>query len=329
MPSIPFINGAMQRFSPAERLARDLDWNLLRLFLALAEAGSVTGAATRLSLKQPSVSSALKRLEDRVGARLIDRGPGHFALTPAGERLRTEAEDVRAAVLRLAGALSEATGQVAGPVSIVLASHVISPLFNAVLADFHKAHPGASFTVEVMASRDALATVAARRASFAVCLVNDGAHTLETAVLYREAFGLFCGPPHPLFGRKDLTLADLAGQAAVSFQTDRVGDALHAVAAMRRAAGLDERVVGVSTHLEEVRRMIEAGIGIGPLPLHVVADEVQRGRLWQLPPFDSLPAVDVHLAWHPKARPNPAEAMLLAMLRKAVADLPLAQRTYG
>ena len=50
----------MNRISPAERLARDLDWNLLRVFLALAEAGSVTAAASRLSLKQPSVSSALK-----------------------------------------------------------------------------------------------------------------------------------------------------------------------------------------------------------------------------------------------------------------------------
>lgn len=75
--------------------------------------------------------------------------------------------------------------------------------------------------------------------------------------------------------------------------------------------------------------MIEAGVGIGPLPLHVVAEDVARGRLWQVPPFEGLPVVDVHLAWHPRARANPAEAMLLAMLRKAIADLPLSERTYG
>jgi len=319
----------MHRLPPAERLARDLDWNLLRLFLALAEAGSVTGAAARLSLKQPSVSSALRRLEDRVGTRLIDRGPGHFVLTPAGERLRAEAEEVRAAVLRLAGSLSEAAGQVSGPVSIALASHVVCPLFDRVLADFHRAHPTATLTVEVMPSRDALATVANRRASFAVCLVDARPQALDSVVLYREAFGLFCGPPHPLFGRTDLTLGDLAGRSAVSFQTDRAGDALHAVAAMRRAAGLDQRVIGLSTHLEEVRRMIEAGIGIGPLPLHVAADDVARGRLWQLPPRRDLPLVDVHLAWHPKARTNPAEAMFLSMLGQAIADTPIGQRTYG
>ncbi|MFZ9199357.1 MAG: LysR family transcriptional regulator [Paracoccaceae bacterium] len=77
----------MSRISTPEPLACGLDWNLLRVFLALAEAGSVTGAAERLSLKQPSVSAALKRLEERVGARLIDRARRRFQLTAAGVRL--------------------------------------------------------------------------------------------------------------------------------------------------------------------------------------------------------------------------------------------------
>jgi DNA-binding transcriptional LysR family regulator len=318
----------MAHVSPAERLVRDLDWNLLRAFLALAEAGSVTAAAARLSLKQPSVSSALKRLEERVGARLIDRGPGHFALTPAGERLRAEAEEVRAAVLRLTGALAEVAGQVTGAITVALASHVISPLFDRVLGDFHRDHPAATFAMEVMASRDALQAVQGRRASFALCLAGARPQALEAEVLYREYFGFFCGRPHPLFGRSGLTLADLAGQAAVSFQTDRVGDVLEAVTAMRRAARLDERVVGCSANLEEVRRMVEAGLGIGPLPLHAVTAEVAQGRLWQLPPDEGLAAVDVHLVWNPKARANPAEAELLARLRAALAAVPLAERTY-
>lgn len=320
---------AMAPLSPAERLARDLDWNLLRVFLALAEAGSVTGAAARLSLKQPSVSSALKRLESRVGARLVDRGPGHFALTPAGDRLRAEAEEVRAAVLRLTGALASSAGQVAGPVTIALASHVVCPLFDDTLAAFHRAHPAASFTMEVMASREALGAVSARRASFAICLVSAPPPALETEVLYRESFGLFCGRAHPLYGRPNLTLADLAGQEAVSFQTDRIGDVLQSVTALRQLAGLGERVVGFSTHLEEVRRMIESGLGIGPLPLHVVAADLAAGRLWQLPPYSALPSIDVHLVWNPRARPNPAEAALLAALRQAIATTPLGLRSYG
>jgi DNA-binding transcriptional LysR family regulator len=92
---------------------------------------------------------------------------------------------------------------------------------------------------------------------------------------------------------------------------------------------MGERVVGSSAHLEEVRRMIEAGIGIGPLPLHVVAQDVAAGRLWQLPPYRGLPQVDVHLCHAPGVRRNPAEAELLARLLAAIAATPLAERIYG
>ncbi|MEZ5797360.1 MAG: LysR family transcriptional regulator [Paracoccaceae bacterium] len=318
----------MSRISAPERLARDLDWNLLRVFLALAEAGSVTAAAERLSLKQPSVSAALKRLEARVGTRLIDRARGRFSLTAAGERMLVEAEEVRAAILRLADRMGEVEGQVTGTVAIALASHVVSPLIDAVLARFFVDHPGASLTLEVMASRDALAMLAARRASLALCLAPTVPAGLRAQVAYRETFGLFCGRLHPFFGRSDLTDADLAGQPAVSFQTDREGDVLGAVTALRRRLGIGDRIVGASAHLEEVRRMIELGLGIGPLPLHVVREDLERGRLWQVPPLTDLPVVEVHLVHNPALRMNPAEAQLLARLQAALAEVPLSGRSY-
>lgn len=316
------------RLSPAEKLARDLDWNLLRVFLALAEAGSVTAAGQRLGLKQPSVSQALKRLEDRAGHRLIDRGPGGFALTPEGTALLAEARSVRAAILRAAEAMAEAAGAVAGEVTLALASHVVSPLLDDALRRFHAAHPRATLSIDILPSRQALQRVAAGEASLALCLLSDPPATLQTMVAYREFFGLFCGPGHPLHGRAGLRLADLAGHAAVSFQTDRLGDALAAVTELRLAAGLTGPL-GQSTHLEEVRRMVLAGLGIGPLPLHVVQEDVQQGRLWRLPPYSDPPAIDVHLAWHPSARRNRAEAALLALLQDSLAQTPLTARTYG
>ena len=73
--------------SPRERLLRNLDWNLLYTFLVIVEESSITGAARRLSLSQPSVSNALKRLEEHLGMRLIQRRKGMFALTEQGLRV--------------------------------------------------------------------------------------------------------------------------------------------------------------------------------------------------------------------------------------------------
>lgn len=316
------------RPDPAERLARELDWNLLGAFTVMAESASLTEAAERLSLKQPTVSSALKRLEDRLGRRLLDRGPGRYELTEAGRILYREAVEIRGAVLRLGIAMREVTDEIRGHVRIAMASHVQCPLFDGALAAFHAAHPRATLIIDVTASREALAAVAARRASLAVCLVKDRSPRLEYRRLYREFFGLFCGPPHPLFGREGLTFDDLEGEASVSFVTDQMNDALRPVALMRAAAGLDDRIVGASAHLEEVRRMILAGLGVGPLPLHVVREDVAAGRLHRLPPHDDPPPVDVHVVWNPGARMNRAEQAFLDGLLERIAATPMEARTY-
>lgn len=313
----------------ADRLARELDWNLLRTFVVLAEAGSVTEAAERLRLKQPTVSAALKRLEDRLGRRLIDRSPGRYQLTEAGRLLHAEAIEIQGAVLRLGTAMREVTDEVRGHVRIALASHVVCPLLDDALAAFHSAHPRATLSLDVASSRIARESVMARRASLAVCLVKDRSPALEYRRLYREFFALFCGPPHPLFGRGDVRREDLAGQASVTFITDQMQDALRPVALMRAAADLDHRIVGSSSHLEEVRRMIVAGLGIGPLPVHVVRRDVEDGKLWQIPSDDDPAAVDVHVCWNPKARMNRAEAAFLSLLLARIDDTPIEARTYA
>ena len=143
--------------SDLERLARELDWNLLRTFVTLAEAGSVTAAADRLRLKQPTVSSALKRLEARLGRKLIDRSPGHFHLTDAGNLLYREAIDIQGAILRLGTLMRDVAEEVRGHVRIAVASHVLSPVFNDALSAFHTAHPAATISIDVAASKFAIA----------------------------------------------------------------------------------------------------------------------------------------------------------------------------
>ncbi len=75
-----------------ESYGRDLDLNLLRVFVAVADAGSVTDAAARLYLTQPAISAALKRLTGAVGERLFARQGRGLVLTARGQRLL---DDVR------------------------------------------------------------------------------------------------------------------------------------------------------------------------------------------------------------------------------------------
>lgn len=75
-----------------ENYGRDVDLNLLRVFVVVAECKSVTAAAARLYLTQPAVSAALRRLAAAVGAPLFARQGRGLALTSRGERLYAEAQ---------------------------------------------------------------------------------------------------------------------------------------------------------------------------------------------------------------------------------------------
>ena len=86
----------------SEVYARDLDLNLLRVFVVVAEAGSVTEAAQRLYLTQPAVSAALKRLADSVGKPLFARAGRGLALTARGEQLLLDAKPHLAALVQAA-----------------------------------------------------------------------------------------------------------------------------------------------------------------------------------------------------------------------------------
>ncbi|TGT44266.1 LysR family transcriptional regulator [Mesorhizobium sp. M8A.F.Ca.ET.165.01.1.1] len=312
-----------------ERLVWDLDWNLLRTFVVIAEVKSITRAAERLNLKQPSVSNALRRLEDRVGRRLVERDATRFELTEVGLLIYEQSVEVFGTISQLPLLMRGISDDVTGHVMIATASHVVSPLFDRALAEFHRNYPRGSITISVAASTEVAKQVRERRASFGICLVSQRDPALDYAMVYREFFGFFCGPQHRLFGKTGLTLADLQGEPSVSFQTDHISDALRPVALLRSEAKLNADVVGVSSSLEEVRRMIVAGLGIGPLPLHVARRDVADGMLWRLPPYDAPPAIDIFLLTNPDKAMNRAEKALLSGIQVLIAETPLQDRIYS
>lgn len=305
-----------------------LDWNLLRTFLVIAEEQSITLAAHRLLRGQPSVSLALKRLETELGCRLVDRGHGTFRLTAAGRRLYSECSDMFSGVSRLPEAVREAVNEISGEIRILLASHVVTPLLDDQLKELSREHPKIRFNIRIDTSARVIQAVRERNASFGVCLVNRKFPDVEHDLLYREFFGFYCGPSHPLFGKDKLKMSDLRDYTTVSFDTEDINDALRPVALLRSKWGLDYDIVGRSSQLEEVRRMIECGLGIGSLPIHVMERDVASGRLWRLPPYEDPPEVDIFLVTNPAKRLNRAEDLMICRLKQVIEETPLSERTY-
>ena len=311
-----------------QEIAWKLDWNLLRTYMVIVQEGSITGAANRLSLAQPSVSNALKRLEDRLEKKLIYRGPGRFELTKPGSLLFEECEEIFGTVSRLMILMRDVEEELTGHIRISMASHIVCPIVDDALADFHARHPKVTFNMQVLKSRAVERSVMQKDASFGMSLAMERNPRLEYTHLYREHFGFFCGPGHHLFG-VDFEVSQLRNESMVSFQSDQLSDALRPVALLRISENMRGPVVGTSSHLEEVKRMIINGLGIGPLPVHVVNRDIRDGLLWRLPPYDSRLAIDVNLVTNPRAHLSRAESGLIDQLIKTTNNLSLSERTYG
>lgn len=313
---------------PRRRFVWEIDWNLLRTFTVIVEEKSLTAAGNRLLLKQPTISNALRRLETHMGCRLIDRSSSHFRMTPAGERLYGECLAMLTIVTGLPDLVKDDPDLVTGHVEMAFASHIECPFLDRFLADFHKALPRVSFSTTVSASQSVIESVLSGQSCLGICLAHEKHPDLSYTVLYREYFGFFCAPGHPLFGHRETRMSDLAGLDYVSFKTDRLGDALSPVARLRQRENFNGQVLGLFTNLEEVRRLIKVGLGFGPLPIHVVAADIDAGQLWQLPPYDDPPAADVYLVTRPAARRSRAETLMIERLLAAIDTVPLSQRTY-
>ncbi len=311
-----------------ERFCRNLDWNLLYAFLIIVEERGVTRAAKRLLVSQPAVTNALKRLETHFDCNLVDRVAPSFTLTKAGQLVYEECLEIYGGVSRMAEVLFDVRDEVTGHVSIETPTHAESPVIDAALAAFHSAHPKATLSIKVVTSGDVITAVKRKTAACGIALVTSKAPGLNYDVIYRERFALYCGHGNALFGREDVKLEEVCTQPYVTFPTDAIGGELHDFAIARQKLGVDSVPVGRSYHLEELRRLIEIGVGIGPHPIHVAQRFVEQGRLWQLPAFGDLPVFEVCLVTNPRTRLNNAEAAFIEIMLAEIQRRPIEERSY-
>jgi len=119
----------------------------LRHFLLIADHGTFTEASRRAHLSQPALTASIRRLEDQLGARLLDRGPGGAHLTAAGAALLPRARAALAAVEDGRRAVAEVAGLHAGEVRLGAGATATTYRLPPVLAQFRRRYPNVRFRV--------------------------------------------------------------------------------------------------------------------------------------------------------------------------------------
>ncbi len=273
-----------------------MDWNLLKYFLVIVEAGGITRAAERLGRKQPAVSLALKRLEQRLNTRLCQRGPKGFLLTEEGLRLAENCALLSDFIRHLPETMSDATPSIRGTIRIRLISNLVDRHLDDAISTFHRKYPNIEIQVDVETWSNVLNALLRQEIDIGVAPSLRKRAELIYLPLFKELHRPYCGRGHALYGHRVINPRALADEPFIltgSDEPDQLSD-------FRLTHGLGRRVAGISAHLEEAKRLTILGVGICFLPEGYAAPEVASGRLWPLLGKRSIPSMPIYIITNPK-----------------------------
>jgi DNA-binding transcriptional LysR family regulator len=245
-----------------------MELHQLRYFVAVADERHFTKAARGLRVAQPSVSRAIRVLEEELGTSLFHRMKGNVALTPAGEILLPWARRVLTDVDGATGEVRELADLRRGRLAVGATPSLTITLLPPALAKFHGAFPGIDLVVHEAGSRDLVAALEQGVLDVALVIMPVRHETLETAPLLREELVVAVPHDHPLASRKTLPITELRGVPLVMF---RDGYDLRAstVAACRRA-GFEPTFALEGGEMDGVLRFTAAGLGVAVVPSLVI-----------------------------------------------------------
>jgi DNA-binding transcriptional LysR family regulator len=266
----------------------DLEPDLLRSFLAVAETESFTQAAGRLNRVQSAVSSQIMKLEDIVGQKLFARGRGRgVALTPAGDSLIGYARRILALN---AEALAELGPKaLSGPLSLGTTDTYAQCYLPPVLTLFAQANPKVQLEVRSAASRALLAALDSGALDLA--LVTRQPDRDDGLLLRREALVWVAARGHEPQKKDPLPLAFMpqgcAFRATGLPALDRSGRAWRMAFSSEGPAG--------------VRAAVTAGLAVTVLPRSTLGPALED--LTGSAGFPALPSIDIMIHWRAGAAP--------------------------
>lgn len=238
-----------------------IDQYQLRYFLAVAETGSFSRAAKRVSVTQPSLSAGIAKLERELGARLFDRDRQGVALTPAGSRFLVRARRIAAEYEHALVELSE----VSDPT--LLRIGVLGTIPTALIEDLLEQHRalGSGEALEILdgSERDITERLERGRIDLALTVVRPHHARFHPEVLTRERYMMVLPADHPLADESEVMAEQLARDRMA---LRRHCEALPEINRFFIARGVRPRFVLKTTSDERVLAVVRAGAGVGMMP---------------------------------------------------------------
>lgn len=302
----------------------DLDLHSVRIVRAIAEHGTISGAARALGYSQPAISQHLRRAEQRLGVPLLVRAGRGVRLTEPGQVLARHAIAISSAMDAANGELADLMGLRTGTVRVAAFPSASSTLVPRLLRRMRAEHPGITVTYLESEEPEALGLLRDGLVDVAITTAFPG----DRADPHRESEGSFDKVPlftepvvlalpasHPLAAHDPVELAALADDSWVAGCPVCRGHLL----ATCESVGVEPRIEFETDNAVAVLNLVASGLGVALLPRLALATVV-------VPPGATIRATNpssdrsIQVVSLPGSRRVPAIATVLAEVGKLEGD---------
>lgn len=278
-----------------------MDWDHLRVFLAIARQGQLLSAARKLGLNHATVSRRLDALEESLGTQLFVRRPAGSTLTAAGERLMDVAERLETEVLGISEELRDIEADVSGTVRIGAPDGLGNCFLAAELGALVAMHPG--LVIELV-PLPRIFSLSRREADLAIVLDQPADGRLVVSRLADYSLSLYASRAYLDRAGVPKTAEGLADHVLVAGVEDMAySSALDYGELLEKTPGRKFRCASVVGQLEAVR----AGTGIGILHDFAVSGEMGLVRI--------LPKVSFRRSYYLLSHPEAASVRRIVTCR--------------
>ena len=236
----------------------------LKYLVALADTGHFGKAAERTFVSQPTLSAQLKKLEDYLGVKLVERQPKNVQLTEVGKQVVVRARRMLDEGDEIIALARNNTDPFAGKLKVGLIPTIGPYLLPRVMQKLRKALPHLGLMLYEHQTEPLLKRLRDGEIDVGILALPIAQEGLESRTLYEEAFTLAVPNQHPLSAKTQVKLQDLKGQTLLLLEDGHClrDQALEVCSRIDVKEAEDFR----ATSLETLRQMVVAGLGVTLLP---------------------------------------------------------------
>jgi DNA-binding transcriptional LysR family regulator len=277
------------------------DLPALGLFLDAVDLGSLSAAARRRRITQPSASQAISRLERRLGVTLLRRGPQGSRPSADGERLAGPAREVLAALARFTAEADAVRTGVRGQIKVAASYTNAEYVLPARMAGFGSVRPDVAVRLTMANTDDVVTAVRAGEVEIGFVEGPIMSTGLRTRHITRDELAVVVAPGHPWADRDCLPGKILAGTPLLLRERESGTRRTYEDAAARAGYPVAEPY-GVMTSTEALKAAVRAGLGATVVSRLAVQDELRDGGLVAVPVAGLDLRRDLRAIWLPGQR---------------------------